>query len=388
MKIAIVAGEASGDILAAGLIKALKQHYPNAQFVGVCGPKMVAEGAIALESIESLAVFGLVEIVKDLPRLLKLRKRLTQHFLDDPPDVFIGVDAPEFNLGMEKRLRETGIKTVHYVSPSVWAWRQGRIKGIKASVDLMLTLLPFEAAFYREHNVPVKFVGHPLADELHGLGDAEHKAIARQQLGLSDDAAVVAVLPGSRGGELQYLLEPFLASIKRLWALQGKHCSKLRFVLPAANARLHKRIDAAVAEHLPDDFPVEVLNGQSREAMQASDVILLASGTATLEAMLLNRPMVVGYKLSPVTYHALTKLKIMKIKRYSLPNLLAGKALVPEFIQSQLKSNDLANQLLGYLANPQATQTVLDQYAELTLPLRADASQEAAAAVQALLQST
>lgn len=381
MQIAIVAGEASGDILAAGLIRELKTLYPDAEFVGVCGPKMVAEGAIALESIESLAVFGLVEIVKDLPRLLKLRKRLTQHFLDNQPDLFIGVDAPEFTLGIEKRLRVAGIKTVHYVSPSVWAWRQSRIKGIKQSVDLMLTLLPFEADFYREHNVPVKFVGHPLADELHQQGSDACRTQARETLGLAHDVPMVAVLPGSRGGELKYLLEPFLDSAKRLHQL----LPSARFVLPAANAKLRTSIEAAVFAKLPVDFPLDIIDGQSREAMQAADVVLLASGTAALEAMLLNRPMVVGYKLSPATYHFLTKLNIMKIKRYSLPNLLAGKALVPEFIQSGLKPYDMANQLLGYLENPQATQSVLSQFDALAKPLRANASKEAAASIQMLL---
>lgn len=386
MLVGIIAGEASGDILAAGLIRELKQRYPEAEFVGVCGPKMVAEGAIALESIERLAVFGLVEIIKDLPQLLKLRKTLVEYFVDRQPDVFIGVDAPEFNLGVEKRLKAAGIPTVHYVSPSVWAWRQGRIKGIQQSVDLMLTLLPFEAELYQKHQVSVQFVGHPLADELHQQGGEAERQAARQQLNLllptDTPQSVIAVMPGSRGGELKYLLQPFLETAQYI----HERLPGVQFVLPAANPRLRVIIDDAIAKDFAQ-LPITIIDGNSRAAMQAADCVLLASGTAALEAMLLGRPMVVGYRLSPITYHVLTKLNIMKIDRYSLPNLLAGEALVPEFIQANLSPADMAMQLLNYMNDASVTApllTAFDRYAE---PLRANADVEAANAVQRLLDS-
>lgn len=381
MLVGIVAGEASGDILAAGLMKEFRKLHPEAEFVGVCGPRMLSAGATSLEPMDSLAVFGIVEIFKDLPRLLRLRNRIKKYFLANKPDVFIGVDAPEFNLGLEKRLRAKGVTTVHYVSPSVWAWRQSRIKGIKQSVELMLTFLPFEAAFYREHDVPVKFVGHPLADELYGQGSEAHRQAARNLLRLPQDAQVVSILPGSRSGEIKYLLREFLVTAAWL------HTNRpgVRFVIPAANEKLKTQIENLIAEQF-SSLPILVIPAHSREAMQAADAILLASGTAALEAMLLGRPMVVGYKLSDFTYKSLTKLNIMKIQRFSLPNLLADKELVPEFIQDQLKAEKMGEKLAEYLDSPNQNAELLQTFAELGEPLRANADKEAAQAVYELLR--
>lgn len=370
-KVALVAGEASGDILGAGLMQALRTQHPDIEFIGVGGPLMQAQGMESFFPMERLAVMGLVEVLGRLRELLKRRKQLIGFLLAEQPDVFIGIDAPDFNLNIELKLRQQGTKTVHYVSPSVWAWRQKRVFKIKQACDLMLCLLPFEAQFYREHQVPVHFVGHPLADSI----ELEHdRNAARQQLQLDSTAPLVALMPGSRGGEVARLGALFLQTARLLHQRQPE----LRFVLPAANALRRVQLEALLADFA--DVPVTLLDGQSQLALQACDAVLIASGTATLEAMLFKRPMVVAYRLAGLTYRIL---KLMVKSRYfALPNLLAGEALVPEFIQHAATAENLAGAIEQQLVDG-SRQT--ERFLELHKHMRLDASSEAAKAVLALL---
>ena len=326
MHIAIIAGELSGDILVAGLIHAIRAHYPDAIIEGIGGPQMLAAGFQSHYPLETLSVMGLVEVLKHYPRLKKCRDSLRDHFLQHPPDVFIGIDAPDFNLGLETILKSAGIKTVHYVSPSVWAWRQYRLRKIARACDLMLTLFPFEAEYYQRHQIPVRFVGHPLADEIPLQTD---KQAARMRLNLPPQGVWVALLPGSRRNEVRQLGIPFLQTAR--WLLAQR--SDLQFIVPLANAHLKALFTEQIAEIAPD-LPLTLLDGQSREAMAAADVVLMASGTATLEAMLLKRPMVVAYRMAELTYWLAKWL--VHIPYFSLPNLLAQEALVPEFLQHQV----------------------------------------------------
>ena len=371
-KVALVAGEASGDILGSGLMQALRVQHPDIEFIGVGGPLMQAQGLQSFFPMERLAVMGLVEVLGRLRELLKRRKQLVEFLLAEQPDVFIGIDAPDFNLNIELKLRQQGIKTVHYVSPSVWAWRQKRVFKIKQACDLMLCLLPFEAQFYHEHQVPVHFVGHPLADSI----ALEHdRDAARQQLQLDRAAPLVALMPGSRGGEVARLGELFLQTARLLHRRQPE----LRFVLPAANALRHQQLTALLADF--PDVPVTLLTGQSQLALQACDAVLIASGTATLEAMLFKRPMVVAYRLAWLTYRILRLM--VKSRYFALPNLLAGKALVPEFIQHAATADNLTDAIEQQLLDG-SVQT--ECFLELHQQLRLDASSEAAKAVLALLQ--
>ncbi len=371
LKVALVAGEASGDILGAGLMQTLRSHCPQVEFIGVGGPLMEAQGLQSYFPMERLSIMGLVEVLGRLPELLSRRKRLIATFKQQQPDVFIGIDAPDFNLNIELQLRETGIKTVHYVSPSVWAWRQKRVFKIRQGCDLMLTLLPFEAQFYQKHQVPVLFVGHPLADSVAMHNDP---LPARQQLGLPADAQVVALLPGSRGGEVAKLGALFVETARYLLA-EKPH---LRFIIPAANPARREQL-AAILVDMPN-LPIEILDGQSQTALQACDVVLIASGTATLEALLFKKPMVVAYKLAPLSHWLLKKM--VKSPYISLPNLLAAELLVPEFIQDAATPEALGEAVLEQLRDgSQQTQ----RFAELHESLRCNASQRAAQGVLQLL---
>ena len=371
LKVALVAGEASGDILGAGLMAALRAQCPQVEFIGVGGPLMAAQGLQSYFPMERLSIMGLVEVLGRLPELLSRRKRLIATFKQQQPDVFIGIDAPDFNLNIELQLRKTGIKTVHYVSPSVWAWRQKRVFKIREGCDLMLTLLPFEAQFYEKHQVPVLFVGHPLADSVAMNNDP---LPARESLGLPKDAQVVALLPGSRGGEVAKLGALFVDTARYLLA-EKPH---LRFIIPAANPARREQLTAILAD-MPN-LPIEVLDGQSQTALQACDAVLIASGTATLEAMLFKKPMVVAYKLAPVSHWLLKKM--VKSPYISLPNLLAAEMLVPEFIQDAATPEALGQAVLEQLHDgSQQTQ----RFAELHESLRCDASQRAAQGVLQLL---
>ncbi len=367
VRIGIVAGEASGDQLGAGLLAALKRHFPHARYSGIGGQKMLAEGFESLYPMDRLSVMGLTEPLKRLPELLKIRRQLKRHFISQQFDLVIGIDSPDFNLGLELKLKKAGITTAHYVSPSVWAWRQGRIKKIARAVDMMLTLLPFEAAFYRQHNVPVTFVGHPLAEQLPLETDTAH---ARAQLGLHIDKKVLTLMPGSRGSEVKLLGEIFLQVAQNC-------CEKiegLQIVLPAASSERRQQLEAQLAGF--PSLPVKLIDGQSLTAMAAADAVLLASGTTALEAMLLKKPMVVSYRLSRTSFFMLSRL--VKTDYYSLPNLLAGRQLVPELVQSDATAEKLTEAILPMLADSAEVARLQHHFHDLHQQLRQGGSEKAA----------
>ena len=373
LRVALVAGEASGDILGAGLMQALKLRHPQVEFIGVGGPRMQAQGLEPIFPMERLSVMGLVEVIGRLPELLSRRRDLIKTLIAAKPDVFIGIDAPDFNLGLELKLRQAGIKTVHYVSPSVWAWRQKRVLKIRDACDLMLTLFPFEAQFYDEHQVPVRFVGHPLADEIPLQADRHD---AREALGLAHDAPVIALMPGSRGGEVGRLGALFLDAAERLRALRPG----IQFVLPCASRERREQLEAMLADR---DLALTLLDGRSHEALAACDAVLIASGTATLEALLYKRPMVVAYPVAPLTYSILKRL--VKSPYISLPNLLAKRLLVPEMIQDAATAEALAQTVSPLLDGGEVQTEGFDQ---IHRSLRCDASKQAADAVLELVGRT
>ncbi|WP_028007665.1 lipid-A-disaccharide synthase [Solimonas flava] len=376
-KIALVAGEMSGDLLGAALVTALRARLPAAHFYGVAGPRMQAAGVEPIASIEQLSVMGIAEVLPALPRILRLRRALIRRLSADRPDVLIGIDAPDFNLGVERRLRERGIRTVHVVSPTVWAWRAGRVKTIARAVERILCLFPFEPAFYAARGVSADYIGHPLADQL----DASvTTAQARAGLGLPAGGPVIAVLPGSRGSELKYLAEPF-ARAARLIAAQ---VPGVRFVTPLAKPALRAPMEAAIAAHAAG-LAWTLLDGQSREAMQAADAVLIASGTATLECLLLGRPMVVSYRGSPLTAWLLLKAGLLKTRYVSLPNLLADEAPVPELLQDDATPERLAAAVIELLAPGGARARQLAAFDRVRATLCCDAAARAAEVVAGLL---
>jgi lipid-A-disaccharide synthase len=409
LRIALVAGEASGDQLGAGLIAELRRRHPHAEFAGVGGTAMRDAGLDAWHDCNALAVMGIAEVVRHLPRLLKLRRTLRQRLLDWKPDVFIGIDAPDFNLGLERALKRHGISTVHYVSPSVWAWREQRAAKIGRSADRVLCLFPMEPAIYARHRVDARFVGHPLADAFALEPD---RAAARAALALPAMGTIVAVLPGSRLGEIRKLGPDFLHACALLLAERPK----LKFLAPMANASCRKLFAAQIARVAGERGAsglreaMHLLDGRAHEALVASDVALLASGTAALEAMLAKRPMVVGYRVARTTQAIVRGLNMLKIPRYSLPNVLhmevpmsraqslprtgsgdaqerplAGKALVPELIQGDCTPRALADAVLAWLDEPARVDAVVSRFRELHLELRRDASVLAADAVDELI---
>jgi lipid-A-disaccharide synthase len=370
---AIVAGEASGDTLGADLIRALKRLFPDARFEGIGGPKMIAEGFVSHHQMDRLSVMGFVEPLKRLPELLSIRRDIINRYKRAKPAAFIGIDSPDFNLGIEKALHKSGVKTVHYVSPSVWAWRQGRIKGIKRCVDLMLCLLPFEKAFYRQHAVPVAFVGHPLAGQISRTPDS---SAARQQLGLDTDRPLLTIMPGSRGGEVALMGELFLMVAVRL--LESN--PQLQFVIPAANGDRHRQLTEILAEY--PELPVTLIEQQSLLAMEAADAVLLASGTTALEAMLLKKPMVVSYKLGKWTYKLVRP--FIKTPFASIHNLLAAHMLVPELIQDEATVDSLSaavSHALDENARLLVEQRCEELYEQINLP----SGDTAAAAISKLI---
>ena len=376
LRIGIVIGEASGDTLGAGLIEAISKRFPDAKFEGVAGPRMEALGCKSFFDYERLAVMGYVEPLKRLPELLSLRKSLIDHFLKNPPDVFIGVDAPDFNLGIERKLKNKGIKTVHYVSPSVWAWRQYRIKKIAKSVDLMLTLFPFEAEFYKKHDVPVRFVGHTLADEIPLEIDV---STARGALGLEQGVTYIGLLPGSRRGEVSMLAEPFFETAK--WCLAKN--KELRFLVPLASDNTYQLAVEAMERSGIDKESVTFFRGNSRQVMAASNVVLIASGTATLEALLLKRPMIVAYRLSSIAFRLAKWL--VKIPYVSLANLLAGRRLVNEYIQDDVVPEEMGQNILELLENEKKSEELQKAYIEVHQKLKCNADEKAAESVLNLL---
>lgn len=380
LKIALVAGEISGDLLGGALVAALRERLPDAQFYGVTGGQMEAAGCTSIASIDALSVMGIAEVIPALPRILRLRRMLLQRFSAERPDVVIGIDAPDFNLGLERRLRDRGLRTVHVVSPTVWAWRAGRVKTIARAVERILCLFPFEPAFYARHGAPNKaiYIGHPLADQL----DASvTPAQARAALGLPAAGAVVAVLPGSRGSELKYLAEPFV----RAAALIAAQTPAVRFVTPIAKPSLRAAMQAAIDAHAPS-LDWTLIDGQSREAMRAADAVLITSGTATLECLLLGRPMVVAYRGAALTAWLLLSAGMLKTAHVSLPNLLADEAVVPELLQQQATPEALAAALLPLLHDDAARARQLRQFDLVRERLRCDAARQAAAAIADMLK--
>ena len=373
LRIAIVAGEISGDILGAGFIQAVKAQYPDAEFVGIAGPRMQAQGCEALFDMEELAVMGIVEVLGRLPRLFKVKAELVKYFSDNPPDVFVGIDAPDFNLRLEKDLKDRGIKTVHYVSPSVWAWRQKRIFKIEAATNLVLAFLPFEKAFYDKFNVPCQFVGHTMADAIPLQTD---QIAARELLGLDSTKRWLAVLPGSRGSEMAMLAEPFIETCKKL---KAKH-PELGFVVALVNEKRRAQFEQAWQATAPElDF--ELVDDTARNVMIAADAVLLASGTVALECMLVKRPMVVGYKVKPLT--AWIAKRMLKTKYVSLPNIMADRELVTELLQDDCTPDKLFYEVDKILYGD--TTALMVQFEHMHKTIRCNADEQAAKAVLALI---
>ena len=380
-RIVIVAGETSGDRLGAGLIRAVRARRPDIEFAGIAGPSMQAAGCEVWVPSEELAVMGLAEVVRHLPRLRRILLDLEQRLAADPPDLYIGIDAPDFNLRVAHRLRPTGLRTVQYVSPSVWAWRPGRVRVLRAACDHVLCLLPFEADFLHRHGIPATFVGHPLADELATELDAP---AARRLLCLPAAGPVVAMLPGSRAGELERLGPVFAATAAWL----GLRTPDLTVVVPIATPALRARYASLWSPAATGGVNLRILDGQAQVAMAAADVVLLASGTATLEAMLINRPMVVAYRLAPLTFALLKTLRMVRVEHISLPNLLAGERLVPELLQSAATPAALGNEVLRWLAQAEERARLQQRFAVLGTALRRRASERAAEVVLTLLQGS
>jgi lipid-A-disaccharide synthase len=377
-RIALVAGEASGDLLGAGLVQALRERFPDAEFAGIGGPAMRASGFEAWFDASELAVMGLSEVLSHLPRLLRLRRALRERALAWKPDVFIGIDAPDFNLGVERWLKRRGVRTVHYVSPSVWAWRESRAEKIGRSADRVLCLFPMEPEIYARHGVDARFVGHPLADAIALEPD---RAAARDALGLPFHAPALAVLPGSRLGEIERMLPPFLEAA----TLVAERITDLTVLLPAANAGCRQAIAAQLRRFPGLASRVHLLDGQAQAAMIAADVVLLASGTAALESMLCKRPMVVGHRIAPTTYRIVKALGLLKSNFVSLPNVLAGEEVVPELLQDACTPRNLADAVLQWFEQPEAVAALRPRFRAIHELLRRDASARAADAVVELL---
>ena len=380
--IAIIAGEVSGDILGAGLIHALKARYPQAKFIGIGGERMIAEGFETLFDMEELSVMGLVEVLKHLPRLLKIRHSIIEQLSALKPDVFIGIDAPDFNLDVELKLKQRGIKTIHYVSPSVWAWRQKRVYKIAAATNLVLAFLPFEKAFYDRFNVPCRFIGHTMAD---AIPLKPNRDDACQLLNLDPAQRYVAMLVGSRGSEVEFLSEPFLQTAQLL----HQRYPDVKFLVPLINQKRRQQFEQ-IKQRVAPELDMILLDGNARAAMIAAEATLLASGTAALEAMLCKSPMVVGYRMKPFTYFLAKRL--VKTKYVSLPNLLADEMLVPELIQEDCNPTKLAEKLSLYLSEDKSAvqnrHVLLQRFAELHQRIQCNADQQAAQAVIDLLEQS
>ena len=371
MRIGLVAGEASGDLLGAGLLRAIRARVPDAIFEGVAGPEMVAAGCERWEDAEALAVFGMIEPIAHFPRLLRLRRSLIRRWRERPPDAFVGIDAPDFNLGLEKALRQSGVKTVHYVSPTVWVWRAGRIKTVRRSADLVLCIFPFEKAIYDEHGVDAVFVGHPKADMLPAQVDVE---AARRKLNLGE-GRLVAILPGSRTSEVDRLGPQFAAAA----AIVARQCEDVRFVTAVASAKLRPAIEAQVAATgIADRFTL--VDGNSIDVLSAANVVMLAAGTAALESALLGKPTISAYQVSKLSA-AVIRLMGLRTRYYTMPNLMADELLVPEFIQEDMTPEALADAALGLLNDPARREAISSRFAKLRAELALGADERAADAV-------
>ncbi|MCV6588110.1 MAG: lipid-A-disaccharide synthase [Marinobacterium sp.] len=375
IRIGMVAGELSGDILGAGLIRSIRSRYPDAVFEGIGGERMKALGFRSHVPMERLSVMGIGAVLQRLPELLKVRRKLSDYFLDDPPDLFIGIDAPDFTLKLEGWLKEGGIPTVHYVSPSVWAWKKKRIYSIYRTTDLVLALFPFEPEHYAETGQRIAVVGHPLASQLPDVVDRQR---ALKRFAVADDETIVGILPGSRGSEITHISRPFLDTAR--WVAQRR--PDIRFIIPAANEKLHDRLSQLIQRDY-NDLNIQLVLKNSREVMAISDAILIASGTATLEALLMGTPMVVGYKAGWLTYQIFSRM--VNLDQVSLPNILAGEALVPELIQDALQPEQAGTELLHILQDQTLRHQLQQRFADIHDTLNMNADERAADAVLGLL---
>ncbi|MBW9259944.1 MAG: lipid-A-disaccharide synthase [Candidatus Thiodiazotropha sp. (ex. Lucinisca nassula)] len=376
IRVGIIANEVSGDQLAAALIQALRERSPGMVFEGMTGPLMEAAGCRSLARMDP--VMGLIEVLGHLPGLMKTRRQLISHFLDDPPDLVLGVDAPDFNLALETRLKQSGIKTAHWVSPTVWAWRQGRVKKLRKAVDLMLCIFDFEVDFLQQHRVPAAYVGHPLADQI-PLQPVDPLEV-RSELGLAPERPVVALLPGSRMSEVSRLAEPFAETA--CWLKRQK--PELQFVAPMVNEPIRQVFQTALAKQSPS-VDVKLLDGESRQALGAADLVLTASGTATLETLLLKKPMVVAYRLSPLTAWLIRRFKLLKTPYVAIANLLAEKMLAPEFLQEACQAELMGQAIIDLLDDPQQREDIARCYQQIHQHLRQNAAERAAQLVLDLI---
>jgi lipid-A-disaccharide synthase len=378
-RIGIVAGEASGDLLGSHLISALKKHRPDIEFVGIAGPKMIGEGAKTLFPMERLSVRGYIEVLRHLPGILKIRKELLQYFLKNPPDIFIGIDAPDFNFGLERSLKRKGICTVHYVSPSIWAWRKGRMGKIKRAVSHMLALFPFEPELYERAGIPVTYVGHPLADILPLEPDL---AAARENLKLKPDSLVITMLPGSRQSEVQQLADLFVKAAQ----LIVKEQPEVQFLVPLITRETRMIFEQAIYSNCPDnhdELPIQILFGHAHMAMEASDLVIVASGTATLEAALIKRPMVITYRMPALSWQLLKRMNYLPY--VGLPNILAGRFVVPELLQHDATPEKLAETSLKLVSDKVLMAEIRAEFTQMHESLRQDSQEKAAQAILAYL---
>lgn len=376
MRIAMVAGEASGDLLAAHLIEALKQRYPDAEFVGIGGPRMCAAGFVSWWPAERLAVMGYVDVLRRLPELLGIRRQLLQRLKASPPDIFIGVDAPDFNLPVELKLRRSGVRTMHYVSPSIWAWRGHRVKGIGRAAEHVMCLFPFEPEIYRQHGIPATFVGHPLAD-VFPLED--QRVAARELLQLDPAQEIVAVLPGSREGEVGRLAGTYVKTMRQLAFVRPD----VHFLVPLITRSTREMFEHALHAEGAGHLSVRLMFGHAHDAMAAADTVLVASGTATLEAALLKRSMVISYKVGKMTYRLAKWLSYLPW--VGLPNILAREFVVPELLQDEATPEKLAAALLTWLEDPEARKRVAHRFEAMHLSLKQNNAEKAAAVVAGML---
>lgn len=372
IKVAMVAGEASGDQLAAHLIKALRVSRPDIDFVGIGGPRMQSAGFDAWWPAEKLAVRGYFEVIRHYREIAGIRRELLSRLRQSPPAAFIGVDAPDFNLWLERRMKKAGVPAIHYVSPSIWAWRGGRLKGIARSVSRVLCLFPFEPAIYEKAGVPVSYVGHPFADE---ISPEPQRFAARERLALPASMRVAALLPGSRQSELQYNAHAWIGAAQ---ILHERH-PDLRFLVPLTTRETRLQFEQALWDCKAADLPVSILFGHARDALLACDVALVASGTATLEAALCRAPHVIAYRIHPLSY------RLMKHMAYlpwvGLPNILAGRSIVPELLQQEAVPEKLADALDALLADPVACAAQIEQFERIHFTLRQGTAERAAAAI-------
>lgn len=371
VRIGIVAGEASGDLLGSHLIRALKQKRADIEFVGIAGPKMMSEGAHSLFPIERLSVRGYVEVLRHLFGLLKLRRQLLKYLLDNPVDLFIGIDAPDFNFWLEKKLKNKGVKTIHYVSPSIWAWRKNRINKIKQAVTHMLALFPFEPELYQQANIPVTYVGHPLADMLPIEPDT---TTAREGLKIKSSALVIAMLPGSRQSEVRQHADLFVKTAKIIYSTHAN----VQFLVPLITRETRQIFELAIF-HEAESLPIQILFGHAHDAMEAADVVIVASGTATLETALLKKPMVITYRMPKLSWQLL---KRMRLQAYvGLPNILAGKFVVPELLQDDATPEKLAEVTMRLVTDTSYSAEMKEEFTKMHHALRQNTAEKAAVAI-------